>query len=58
MKLFKKNVKIYSPVNGEMIPITDVKDEVFRKKMLGDGVAFVPVEGRFYSPVKGVIHSA
>ena len=58
MKLFKKNVKIYSPVNGKMIPITDVKDEVFRKKMLGDGVAFVPVEGRFYSPVKGVVHSA
>ena len=58
MKILKKNVKIYAPVKGKMIPITDVKDQVFSKKMVGDGVAFEPQEGVFCAPMKGVVHSA
>lgn len=31
---------IIAPADGELFPLEDVKDEVFAKKMLGDGVAF------------------
>ena len=33
--------EIYSPCIGECIPITQVKDEVFSEKMMGEGVAFL-----------------
>lgn len=29
-------------VNGKIIPITDVKDEVFSSKMMGDGIVIQP----------------
>ncbi len=48
--------KIYSPVHGETIPLENVKDEVFSKKLLGDGVAFVFEEDTVYSPCDGKIN--
>ena len=34
--------KIYSPLKGKAIKMTDVKDDMFSQKMLGDGVAVYP----------------
>ncbi len=41
---------VYSPVDGKVKDITKVSDEVFSKKMLGDGLVVEPSNGQFYSP--------
>lgn len=42
-----------SPITGEIHPITDVPDQVFSGKMMGDGFAILPSEGIVVSPVRG-----
>lgn len=57
-KLFKsknKIVKIYSPLAGEVIDITEVPDPVFAEKMVGDGFAVIPKNGKVVAPLKGKI---
>ncbi|CAM4118330.1 glucose-specific PTS transporter subunit IIBC [Mesobacillus thioparans] len=44
-----------SPIKGEIKPITEVPDQVFSGKMMGDGFAIVPAEGTIVSPVDGKI---
>lgn len=39
---FKKKKAILAPVNGRIIPIEQVADPVFAKKMMGDGFALIP----------------
>ncbi len=43
--------------NGELIAMEDVKDETFANKILGDGVAVIPSEGKVYAPADGTIIS-
>lgn len=50
-----KKMKILAPVKGKVIPLEQVPDEVFAQKVLGDGVAIIPEEGKIYSPVDGTI---
>lgn len=52
-----KNTDIYAPVNGELILIEEVNDEVFSKKLLGDGFAIIPDNDEIYSPVSGKINN-
>lgn len=58
---FKKNnsndITLYSPAEGELISITEVPDEVFSTKLMGDGYAVKPIEGTIYSPIEGEIAS-
>lgn len=42
---------------GEMIAMEDVKDETFRNKVLGDGIAIQPEEGAVYAPVNAAVAS-
>lgn len=51
----KKSIEFKSPITGKAIEISQVPDEVFASKMLGDGLAFEPSEGVLYSPVDGEI---
>ena len=51
----KNKIIIKSPLNGEVINIEHVSDPAFSEKMLGDGVAIKPVNGRVVSPVTGTI---
>jgi glucose PTS system EIICBA or EIICB component len=44
-----------SPLKGELKSITEVPDQVFAGKMMGDGFAIIPVEGTIVSPVNGKI---
>jgi glucose PTS system EIICBA or EIICB component len=44
-----------APLKGELKPITEVPDQVFAGKMMGDGFAIVPAEGTIVSPVNGKI---
>ncbi|WP_067730213.1 PTS sugar transporter subunit IIA [Oceanobacillus damuensis] len=51
----KESDKFIAPMTGELIPITEVPDEVFSGKMMGDGFAIVPKEGTVFSPIDGKI---
>ncbi len=42
---------------GRQIPMEEVKDETFANKVLGDGAAVIPEEGKVYAPVDGTIIS-
>ncbi len=55
MGLFTKNksIEIFSPVDGEIIDLAKVEDEVFAEGMMGDGLAFVPSNGDFVAPMAG-----
>jgi glucose-specific phosphotransferase system IIA component len=44
-----------SPLNGEIIPLEEVNDPAISEKMLGDGFAIKPDNGKVVSPVSGVI---
>lgn len=45
----------HAPVEGKVIPLSKVNDDVFASKMLGDGVAIVPTKGELYAPINGTI---
>lgn len=47
--------EIISPMHGKLLPITEVPDQVFSGKMMGDGFAIEPTEGTIVSPVNGEI---
>jgi glucose-specific phosphotransferase system IIBC component len=44
-----------APLKGKVVAITEVPDQVFAEKMMGDGFAIVPTEGMVVSPVDGKI---
>ena len=49
--------RITAPVTGKTVNLKDVPDEVFSKKILGDGVAVIPDNGKIVSPVNGEVVS-
>lgn len=42
-------------LSGKVIPIEEVKDPVFSKKMLGNGLAIEPISDTILAPCDGVI---
>ncbi len=48
---------VCSPLNGKAVSLDNVPDPVFSEKVLGDGCAVIPCDGRIYSPVDGKISS-
>ena len=48
-------IQILAPINGKVIPLEQVPDPVFAEKIIGDGVAIQPSDGKIYSPVDGEI---
>lgn len=46
---------IYSPCKGDLMSLTEVPDPTFAEKMLGDGFAVIPSEGKIYAPSDGEI---
>ncbi|WP_404456225.1 glucose-specific PTS transporter subunit IIBC [Oceanobacillus kapialis] len=46
---------IHAPLQGELVSITEVPDEVFSAKMMGDGFAIIPTDGTVVSPVDGKV---
>ena len=44
--------------NGELTGIEKVNDETFASKVLGDGIAIIPEDGKVYAPVDGEISVA
>lgn len=48
-------VQFFSPVNGQEIALKEVNDAAFSSEALGKGIAIVPKDGEFVSPVKGTV---
>ncbi|MFS0924620.1 PTS glucose transporter subunit IIA [Enterococcus casseliflavus] len=48
---------VYAPATGVFVAISEVPDEVFSQKMMGDGFAILPNEGTIYSPISGTVES-
>ncbi|CAN5694597.1 PTS glucose transporter subunit IIA [soil metagenome] len=46
---------VVSPFTGRVVPLDDVEDDVFSDRVMGDGVAVVPSEGRVVAPLAGTI---
>lgn len=46
---------IFSPMDGTLIPLSRVKDDVFSGCVLGDGVALLPKTDEVRSPVDGIV---
>ncbi|WP_077601898.1 glucose-specific PTS transporter subunit IIBC [Oceanobacillus sojae] len=46
---------IASPLSGKLIPITEVPDQLFAGRMMGDGFAVKPLDGLVVSPVNGKV---
>ncbi|WP_054948595.1 PTS sugar transporter subunit IIA [Numidum massiliense] len=58
LKLFnfnKKKLTLLAPFSGEIVPLTDVPDDVFSSKMLGDGIALAPQSASVCAPAAGKI---
>ena len=56
MGLFKKKINILKAfTSGKIIPITEVPDEVFAQKMMGDGIAIYPDNNIIVAPCDGKI---
>ncbi len=49
------NHSVLAPIEGKVIPLEQVKDATFADKLLGDGIAIEPSEGKVYSPVDGTV---
>lgn len=47
--------QILAPLTGTAVALSDVPDPVFAEKVLGDGIAIIPEDGKIVSPVNGVI---
>ena len=46
---------LFAHMNGEIIDIEKTEDEVFSTKVLGEGIAIEPTEGKLYSPTDGMV---
>ncbi len=56
--IFKKEAfKIVSPTDGTLIALSEVPDQVFSAKMMGDGFAVNPENGTICAPISGVAQS-
>lgn len=49
--------EIASPLRGKVIPLSEVNDATFSSELMGKGAAVVPLQGKLYSPVDGVVES-
>lgn len=50
-----KSVVISSPITGVASELSEVPDEAFSKKIVGDGVAITPSDGNIYAPEDGEV---
>ncbi len=50
-------ITLFAHMNGTVVPLENVEDDVFSQKILGDGIAIEPQEGKLFAPCDGKIDS-
>ncbi|WP_083443634.1 PTS system trehalose-specific EIIBC component [Ornithinibacillus contaminans] len=50
-----KEQLIYAPLSGNIVPLENVPDPTFSQKMMGDGIAIEPSEGKLVAPFDGEV---
>lgn len=50
-------ITVTAPLSGRTVPLDQVPDPVFSEKVLGDGLAIIPENGKILSPVNGEVVS-
>lgn len=50
-------VEVMCPVSGTAMDITEVSDQVFASKAMGDGIAIKPSEGVLVAPISGTVEA-
>ena len=55
----KENVlaTVLAPLTGKAVSLSEVPDPVFAEKVIGDGIAIIPEDGKIVSPVDGEVSS-
>ncbi len=54
-KRLTKSMVICSPITGTAVELSEVPDEAFSQKIVGDGVAIKPSDGNIYAPEDGEV---
>lgn len=55
IKPLVEKIEIVSPITGKVQNLSDVPDKTFSEKMVGDGIAIMPTEGKVYAPADGTV---
>lgn len=50
-----EKIELCAPVSGTVKVLSDVPDKTFAEKVLGDGAAIIPEEGKVYAPADGTV---
>lgn len=56
LKFLKRDYSIAAPVDGDVIDLSEVPDQIFSNKVAGEGVAIIPSSNIFTAPANGVIN--
>lgn len=48
-------VKLFAPLDGEVMPLTNVNDETFSSGIMGEGIAINPKKGIVVAPGHGIV---
>ncbi|WP_456096236.1 glucose PTS transporter subunit IIA [Peptostreptococcus sp.] len=55
VELGESRMEILSPANGDLLDLSEVPDDVFSQKLMGEGFAVESADGDIYAPVSGEI---
>lgn len=50
-----EKIDIHSPIKGVFEKLSNVPDKVFSEKIMGDGIAIIPQDGKVYAPADGTV---
>ena len=51
----KQAGSVLAPMSGQVVPLEQVPDAVFSQKLMGEGAAIQPSDGKIYAPVSGEV---
>lgn len=55
VKPINKTIKFTAPAAGELIALEKVSDPIFAQKLLGEGFAIIPTDGKLVAPIAGEV---